>query len=71
MDDEPLTLREVGKNLNVSKERVRQIESSALKKLKGELSGGQEEIGSRTAGKTRPQRPVGTERFSNFAALPA
>jgi DNA-directed RNA polymerase sigma subunit (sigma70/sigma32) len=36
--DEPLTLREVGNHLHLSRERVRQIESEALKKLKKEIS---------------------------------
>lgn len=34
MSDEPLTLREIGNHLMLSKERVRQIEREALKKLK-------------------------------------
>ncbi|MGQ9648365.1 MAG: RNA polymerase factor sigma-32, partial [Thermodesulfobacteriota bacterium] len=34
MSDEPLTLREIGNHLMLSKERVRQIENEALKKLK-------------------------------------
>ena len=38
MADEPLTLREVGSHLHLSRERVRQIESEALKKLKKEMS---------------------------------
>ena len=38
MADEPLTLQEIGDHLNLSRERVRQIESEALKKLKKEFS---------------------------------
>jgi len=38
MADSPLTLREIGDNLKLSRERVRQIESEALKKLKKEFS---------------------------------
>jgi RNA polymerase sigma-32 factor len=38
MADEPLTLQEIGDHLNLSRERVRQIESEALKKLKREFS---------------------------------
>jgi RNA polymerase sigma-32 factor len=34
MSDSPLTLQEIGDHLKLSKERVRQIESEALKKLK-------------------------------------
>ncbi len=34
LKDKPLTLEELGKKLNLSRERVRQIESSALKKIK-------------------------------------
>jgi RNA polymerase sigma-32 factor len=36
--DSPLTLREIGDHLKVSRERVRQIESEALKKLKKAIS---------------------------------
>ena len=38
MADSPLTLQEIGKHLRLSRERVRQIESEALKKLKKEIS---------------------------------
>jgi RNA polymerase sigma-32 factor len=38
MGDEPLTLQEIGDHLKLSRERVRQIESEALKKLKKEMS---------------------------------
>lgn len=37
MSDEPLTLQEIGSQLKLSRERVRQIESEALKKLKREI----------------------------------
>ncbi len=37
MSDEPLTLQDIGNRLNLSRERVRQIESEALKKLKKEI----------------------------------
>ena len=40
MADEPLTLQEIGNHLKLSRERVRQIESEALKKLKKEISSG-------------------------------
>ena len=39
MADSPLTLQEIGEHLKLSRERVRQIESEALKKLKKEMSG--------------------------------
>jgi len=39
MADSPLTLQEIGGYLKLSRERVRQIESEALKKLKKEMSG--------------------------------
>jgi len=39
MADSPLTLQEIGTHLKLSRERVRQIESEALKKLKREMSG--------------------------------
>jgi RNA polymerase primary sigma factor len=38
MSEEPLTLQEIGSHLKLSRERVRQIESEALKKLKREMS---------------------------------
>jgi RNA polymerase sigma-32 factor len=38
MTDTPLTLQEVGNHLKLSRERVRQIEGEALKKLKKEIS---------------------------------
>ena len=38
MSDAPLTLQEIGDQLKLSRERVRQIESEALKKLKREMS---------------------------------
>ncbi len=38
MTDLPLTLREIGSHLKISRERVRQIENEALKKLKREIT---------------------------------
>ena len=38
MSESPLTLQEIGDHLNLSRERVRQIESEALKKLRREMS---------------------------------
>ena len=38
MSDSPLTLQEIGDHLKLSRERVRQIESEALKKLKKEIN---------------------------------
>ncbi len=40
MADEPLTLQEIGNHLHLSRERVRQIEGGALKKLKKEMNRG-------------------------------
>ena len=40
MADAPLTLQEIGDHLKLSRERVRQIESEALRKLKKEMSSG-------------------------------
>jgi len=37
LKDKPLTLKELGRKLNVSSERVRQIEGMALKKIKAFL----------------------------------
>jgi RNA polymerase sigma-32 factor len=39
MADEPLSLQAVGDMLGITRERVRQIESSAVKKLKNALAG--------------------------------
>jgi RNA polymerase sigma-32 factor len=38
MAEEPFTLQQIGDHLKLSRERVRQIESEALKKLKKEFS---------------------------------
>ena len=38
MTDEPMTLQEVGDTFCISRERVRQIEADALRKLRSELS---------------------------------
>jgi RNA polymerase sigma-32 factor len=37
MDDDPMTLQELGNQFDISRERVRQIESEALRKLKTKL----------------------------------
>lgn len=37
MTDNPLTLQEIGDHFNISRERARQLEARALKKLKGKL----------------------------------
>jgi RNA polymerase sigma-32 factor len=37
LSENPLTLEELGSELNISRERVRQIESSALQKIKNVL----------------------------------
>ncbi|HUL30320.1 MAG TPA: RNA polymerase sigma factor RpoH [Thermodesulfobacteriota bacterium] len=42
MAEEPLTLQQIGDHLKLSRERVRQIESEALKKLKREFGTGSE-----------------------------
>ena len=40
MSDSSLTLREIGNHLKLSRERVRQIESEALKELRKKMSPG-------------------------------
>jgi RNA polymerase sigma-32 factor len=40
MAHEPVTLREIGDSLNLSRERIRQIETEALRKLRHELNPG-------------------------------
>jgi DNA-directed RNA polymerase sigma subunit (sigma70/sigma32) len=40
MSDSFLTLREIGNHLKLSRERVRQIESEALNKLRKEMNPG-------------------------------
>ncbi len=40
MTHDPVTLQEVGNSLNLSRERIRQIENEALRKLRGELGQG-------------------------------
>jgi RNA polymerase sigma-32 factor len=39
MADEPMTLQELGDTFRISRERVRQVESEALRKLKEQLVG--------------------------------
>jgi RNA polymerase sigma-32 factor len=39
MDDAPMTLQELGDQFDISRERVRQIEVEALRKLKDKLAG--------------------------------
>ncbi len=46
MADEPLTLQKIGNHLRISKERVRQIEGEALRKLREEFTAGIDPIGS-------------------------
>ncbi|RLA94773.1 MAG: RNA polymerase subunit sigma-70, partial [Deltaproteobacteria bacterium] len=46
MAEEPMTLQELGQVFNVSRERVRQIELSALKKLKQSLERGKARLSS-------------------------
>jgi len=40
MTHDPVTLQEIGDSLNLSRERIRQIENEALRKLRGELGQG-------------------------------
>jgi RNA polymerase sigma-32 factor len=38
LSDEPVTLREIGERYNITRERVRQLETRLLQKLKQHLS---------------------------------
>ncbi len=44
MAEQPVTLRQIGQEFNISRERVRQIEANALKKLKGTIALSQENL---------------------------
>ncbi len=46
MSDEPLTLQKIGNHFRISRERVRQIEDRALRKLRDEFPEGIDPIGS-------------------------
>jgi RNA polymerase sigma-32 factor len=46
MDDDPLTLQKIGSHLGISRERVRQIQGEALKKLRRELCSAVDLIGT-------------------------
>ncbi len=46
MSDDPLTLQRIGNHLKVSRERVRQIQDQALRKLREEFTAGIDPIGS-------------------------
>jgi RNA polymerase sigma-32 factor len=61
MADQPLTLREIGSHLKLTRERVRQIESEALMKLKREV--GDFEADPRL--KSSPSYPTATLRNSH------
>lgn len=55
----PMTLREVGENLNLTRERVRQLESQAIAKLMASLSTEDEPVSAQRArGESRRQRRV-------------
>lgn len=50
LNEEPLTLREIGEKYDISRERVRQIEERVKRKLKTFLSKELKDLGSTTAG---------------------
>ena len=64
MASEPLTLQEIGKRFRVSRERVRQIERQALKKMKNEL-------GTRIADADPRVVALGPAKLSRLAEPPA
>jgi RNA polymerase sigma-32 factor len=46
MNHQPSTLQEIGDSLQLSRERIRQIETEALKKLRSELEPGIRHVGA-------------------------
>jgi RNA polymerase primary sigma factor len=65
-DRDPMTLKEIGEKLGLTRERVRQIEAKSLKKLNGIMVGGRQFKPSETAepgdnGKPRRGRPPGSK----------
>lgn len=59
-DNEPMTLKEVGQRLGLTKERVRQLEHEALAKLNSLMNGEEPEAASPAA--ARGARPAARER---------
>ena len=71
MASEPLTLQEIGERFKVSRERVRQIERQALKKLRTELSKSTSQEGARVVALVGAQagRAAQTMEQARFADL--
>ena len=65
--EEPMTLRQVGKAMGLSRERVRQLEAQALRKLKGMLVPKYQRAGLRGANVRRATRPMAS-RSANAAS---
>jgi RNA polymerase sigma-32 factor len=52
LNEDPITLREIGEKYNISRERVRQIEERLKKKLKAYLSKELDDVNGARTGKT-------------------
>jgi RNA polymerase sigma factor (sigma-70 family) len=63
--DDPMTLKEVGRRLGVTREWVRKIEARAVKKLEGEAPAGPK------AGETKPNRRRAIRPVAQLQACPA